>query len=103
MSELTHVHRTADGIAEIDVVGNGFLGGRTAVTMTGEHELVVVADIIEHPEETVPMGSAQQDDVVRIHLADGSYTTFVERLQQGVERILVLEIMGNGLVHQLIA
>ena len=81
MSELTHIHGSVDGIAEIDVMGNGFLDGRTAVTMTGEHELVVVADIIEHPEETVPMSPAQQDDVVRIHLADDSDTTFVERLQ----------------------
>ena len=84
-------------------MGDGLLGGRSAIAMTGVHQLVIVAGIVEHPEETVPMSPTQEDDVILIDLTDGLHTTLIEGLQQGVERILVLEIVGNGLVHQLIA
>ena len=103
MAELSHVHRAADGVAEVDVVGDGLLGGRTSIAMTGVHQLVVVARIVEHPEEAVPMGTAEQDDVVLVHLADGLHTALVERLQELVERVAVGEVMGDGLVHQFVA
>ena len=85
MTEFTHVHRTINGVAEVDVVGDGFLGGRTAVTMTGVHQFVIIAGIVEHPEETIPMGASEQDDMVLVYLANRLYTTLIEGLQQGVE------------------
>ena len=103
MSELTHIHRTTDGVAEVDVVRNGLLGGRTTIAMAGVHQLIVVAGIVEHPEEAVPMGSAKQDNMILIHLANHLHTAFVEWLEHVIKRILVLKIMGDGFVHQLIA
>ena len=70
MSELAHIHRTVDGVAEVDVVCDGLLGGWSAVAMAGVHQFIVVAGIVEHPEEAVPVGSAQQDDVVLINIAN---------------------------------
>ena len=49
------------------------------------------------------MGTTQEDDVVLVHLADGLHTTLVKGLEQQVEGVLVFEIMGDGLVHQLVA
>ena len=103
MTELAHIHRTVDGVAEIDVVGDGLFGGRTAVTVAGVHQLIVVGAVVQHPEKAVPVGTAQQDDVVFIYLSDGLYSLFIYRLQQLVERVAVLEIVGDGLVHQFVA
>ena len=58
MAELSHVHRAADGVAEVDIVGDGLLGGRTAIAVAGVHQFIVVGVIVEHPEETVPVGAA---------------------------------------------
>ena len=103
MTELAHIHRTVDGVAEIDVVGDGLFGGRTAVTVAGVHQLIVVGAVVQHPEKAVPVGTAQQDDVVFIYLSDGLYRLFIYRLQQLVERVLVGKIVSDGLVHQFVA
>ena len=41
--------------------------------------------------------------MILINLPDSLHTTLVERLQQSIERILVGEIMCDGLVHELIS
>ena len=41
--------------------------------------------------------------MVLIDLADALHATLIKGLQHLVKRILILEIMGNGLVHQLVA
>ena len=103
MAEFSHVHRTINGVAEVDVVGDGFFSSRTTVTMTGVHQFIIVAGIVEHPEETIPVGTSKQDDMVLIHLANCLHTTLIKGLQQGVERILISEVMGDRFIHQLVA
>ena len=103
VAELTHIHRALNGVAEVDVVTDGLSGSRTSIAVAGVHQLIIVRGIVEHPEEAVPMGAAQQDDVVLVDLANGFHTALVERLQQGVERVLVAEVVSDRLVHQLVA
>ena len=77
MSELAHVHRTVDRVAEVDVVCDSLLGGWSAVAMAGVHQFVVVAGIVEHPEEAVPVGATQQDDVVLVYIANSLHTFLI--------------------------
>ena len=71
--------------------------------MTGVHQLIVVGGVVQHPEETVPVGTAQQDDVVFIYLSDGLYRLFIYRLQLLIQLVSVLEIVSDRLVHQFVA
>ena len=80
MAKLAHIHRTIDRVAKLDIVGDRLLGGRTTIAMTGVHQFIIVTGIVEHPEETVPMGSTQEDDVILIDLTDGLHTTLVKWL-----------------------
>ena len=71
--------------------------------MAGVHDVVVEGPVGEHVEVGVPTCTAQQNHVILIHLADGLDRALVERLKLLVQFLLVLEVVGNRLVHQLIA
>ena len=103
MAELAHVHGQAALVAEVDIVFYRLGGGRTAVTVTGVHDVGVEGPVCQHVEVAVPAGAAQQDDVVGVGLPYGGHRAFVERLQTAVQLLFVVKIVGNGLVHQFIA
>ena len=103
MARLAHVHRQPRLVAEVDVILDGLGRGVTAVAVAGVHDVVVKLPVGEHEEVRVPAGTAQQDDVVGVHLADGFDGTLVERFEQLVQFVLVLEVVRYRLVHQFVA
>ena len=100
---LTHVHGQVGLLLVTDVVADGCGCGITAVAVAGVHDFIVERPVGEHEEVGIPTGSTQQDDVVLVGLPDGLRGSLVERLQKQVEGVLIGKIVGNGLVHQLIA
>ena len=103
MPRLAHIHRQTGLVAEVDVILDGLGSGITAIAVAGVHDVVIKFPVGEHIEVGVPAGTAQQDHVVLVHLADGLNRALVERLELLVQFLLVLEVVGNRLVHQLIA
>ena len=103
MACLTHIHGQTRLVAEVDVVLDGLGCGVAAIAVAGVHDVVIKLPVVEHVEVGIPAGTAQQDHVVGVHLADGAHGTLVQRLEQLVQLLLVLEIVGDRLVHQFVA
>ena len=102
MAYLTHVHGQVHAVAEVDNRLDGSLGRFASVTVAGVHYLVVELGVLERLEITVPLRTAQQDDVVVVHLADGGYTFLIYIFQLAVEFLHVLEVRSNGLVEEFV-
>ena len=103
MARLAHIHGQARLVAEVDVILDGLGRGVATVAVTGVHDVVIEGPVAEHVEVGVPAGTAHQDHVVGVHLADSLDGTHVERLELLIQFLLVLEVMGDRLVHQFIA
>lgn len=69
MTYLAHVHRQLGLVAEVDDALYGSLGWFASVAMAGVHDLVVKLPIAERFEVAIPLGTAQQDDVVLVYLS----------------------------------
>ena len=103
MAGLTHIHGQTRLVTEVDVILDGLGCGVATIAVTGVHDVVIKFPVAEHVEVGVPAGTAQQDHVVGVHLADGLDGAHVERLELLVQLLLVLKVVGDGLIHQLIA
>lgn len=102
VTKFTHIHRAIGLVAEVDIRLDGLLGGRATVAMAGVHELRVELPVGEALEGAIPLRTAEQDDVVGIDLADHGSDALIKRLDQLVELLLVLKVVGERLVDELV-
>ena len=71
--------------------------------MARENQIVVESPIVINFEVRVPLRPGENQDVTGVHLANGFRRTDHQRLEFGVQLLLVFEIVGDRLVHQVIA
>src|SRR5579862_9526976 len=63
---------------------------------------VLVEGLSEYGEIVIPLRATEDEDVMRVDLADGRRNTFVKRLQGSVE-LLKPSVVGNRLIEQIVA
>ena len=85
MTELTHIHRQLCLVAEVNVTLYGIFRGRTAIAVTGVHDVIVERPVVEHIEKAVPVGTSQENDMVRVNSTYGLDRPFIKRLQECIE------------------
>ena len=103
MPYFTHIHRQIDTVSELDEVADCLFGGVAAIAVASVHDFVIVGRIFERLEIAVPLRTADEHDVIGIHLANCLHRAFVERLEQCVERIHVFKVWGYWLIDEFIA
>lgn len=71
--------------------------------MAREDQIVIEGPIVVNLEIRVPLRSGEDQNVAGIHLADSLGRPDHQRLEFGVQLLLVLEIVGDRFVHQVVA
>ena len=103
MTYFTHIHGEINAVTECDYFTYRLRGGFTSVSVTGIHQFIIVFRVCEWLEISIPLRTTDKDNMIVINFSDGSYRTFMKRLQFAIQIIHILKIWGDWLIYKFIS
>ena len=106
VARLAHVHRDACAFGDLGVTPHGTVivdGVAERIVVAGEHLVLAEREVVEGREVGVPLRAGEHDHVVGVRFANGVGRAALHGGEKSVKLLLVGEVAGDGLVHEVVA